>query len=85
VNKDGLEAVRWLLLHTALWVGGIFALVGSTMALMTIWVSAKTAGFIWCGFMFVAVIVFFSWMAYTVAKDESERKAKELNLRRRGT
>lgn len=45
----------------ALIVGGVGALVATTMGLM-IWMglSEKAAGFVWCGFMFAGIIIVFS-------------------------
>ena len=75
--NESVKAVLGLWGAVGAIVAAVFVLVGGSMALMG-WagLSAKAAGFVWCGIMFVGVVVFFSWLAYDDHKFWSEFQSR---------
>lgn len=51
-------------------VGGIFALVAGSMLAMSPFMSPQAVGFVWCGAMFVGIIVVGSWAIYDDKRQE---------------
>lgn len=58
-------------------VGGIFLVVGGSFLALSPFMGPKTIGYLWCGFMFLGIIVVGSWWIY-----DDQRFSKRLRIER---